>query len=281
LAARLLCQQLNTSIEPAQPCGECRGCELFQAATHPDYYRLAVAADRKTIGVDDVRALLQSLQLAAQIGGARVAVIGPAESLTENAANALLKALEEPGSDTYFMLLSQTARAVLPTIASRSQRIVLGLPSQASLATWLARSVEGSSKAAVANAVQRARVYPELALELLGDDSLHSEHAAIADALLGGELSSHALAEKIDQSSLGAFLDTLMLRLLGMLREQLSGIEKGGNPAMTSQTLQTLLDTVLEAKRSLSRSPNTRLCAAELGDRLASIRAEAQYSATH
>ncbi|NNL11142.1 MAG: DNA polymerase III subunit delta', partial [Pseudomonadales bacterium] len=158
LAARLLCQQLNTSIEPAQPCGECRGCELFQAATHPDYYRLAVAADRKTIGVDDVRALLQSLQLAAQIGGARVAVIGPAESLTENAANALLKALEEPGSDTYFMLLSQTARAVLPTIASRSQRIVLGLPSQASLATWLARSVEGSSKAAVANAVQRARV---------------------------------------------------------------------------------------------------------------------------
>ena len=76
---------------------------------------------KKSIKVDQVRALIEDLSKTAQQGGYKVVVLEPAEAMNTNAANALLKSLEEPAANTLLVLVCHTPSAVLPTIRSRCQ----------------------------------------------------------------------------------------------------------------------------------------------------------------
>jgi DNA polymerase-3 subunit delta' len=97
MAARLLCDQ-----QADQACGSCRSCQLFKGGAHPDYFFVSREPNPKTgkmrqeIIIDQVRKLIGSLQLTTSISQSKVAIIDPAECMNPNAANALLKTLEEP-----------------------------------------------------------------------------------------------------------------------------------------------------------------------------------------
>lgn len=132
LAHLLLCQ--NPLAEGA--CGRCKSCLLGAAGHHPDLLTLEVGS---SISVDQVREISHLLQNAPQQGGARVVVIPQAEKLTESAANALLKTLEEPGQSSYLILQTAYAGQLMPTILSRCQR--WDVPAQYSAHTmqWLQR----------------------------------------------------------------------------------------------------------------------------------------------
>lgn len=132
LAHLLLCQ--NPLAEGA--CGRCKSCLLGAAGHHPDLLTLEVGS---SISVDQVRDISHLLQNAPQQGGARVVVIPQAEKMTESAANALLKTLEEPGDSSYLILQTAYAGQLMPTILSRCQR--WDLPAQYSVQTaqWLQR----------------------------------------------------------------------------------------------------------------------------------------------
>lgn len=88
----LMCQQ----PEGHKSCGKCRGCQLMQAGTHPDYYTLEPEKGKTTLGIDAVREVSEKLYEHARLGGAKVVWLKDAALLTEAAANALLKTLEEP-----------------------------------------------------------------------------------------------------------------------------------------------------------------------------------------
>ncbi len=93
LSRYLLCQQ----PEGHKSCGHCRGCQLMQAGTHPDYYTLTPDKGKSSLGVDAVREVSEKLYEHSRLGGAKV---------TDAAANALLKTLEEPPEQTWFFLAS-------------------------------------------------------------------------------------------------------------------------------------------------------------------------------
>ncbi|WP_341504067.1 DNA polymerase III subunit delta' [Gallaecimonas sp. GXIMD4217] len=130
MAARFLCKA------PQGPCGHCHPCQLLAAGTHPDLHQLA--PDGSQIKVDAVRALLGPVYERAQLGGAKVVIITQAEAMNVNAANALLKSLEEPPRDTHWLLLCRSPGRLLPTILSRCQQLTLGVPTEAEALAWLA-----------------------------------------------------------------------------------------------------------------------------------------------
>ncbi len=130
LAHLLLC--LNPSVEGA--CGFCKSCQLGQAGHHPDLLQLEV---QSSISVEQVREISQLMQNAPQQGGARLVLIPQADKLTESAANALLKTLEEPGQNSYLILQTAFVNTLMPTILSRCQRWDLPAQYSASVQHWL------------------------------------------------------------------------------------------------------------------------------------------------
>jgi DNA polymerase-3 subunit delta' len=120
LARVLLCE---TPRADGAPCNACPGCHYIGAGQHPDL-RIVDAFDRSDddvkavewIVVDRIRALLQWAELTSHRGGAKVALIDPAERMNAAAANALLKTLEEPPPNTHFLLVSQQPNRLPATI---------------------------------------------------------------------------------------------------------------------------------------------------------------------
>jgi DNA polymerase-3 subunit delta' len=138
LARRLLCRTPGAMGRGA--CGECRGCQLAGAGSHPDWLTLE-AEPGKEIRVDAVRELGRAAQLTPQEGAVRVALVEPAEALNAYAANALLKNLEEPPGGLVFLLVSHRPERLLPTIRSRCQLVPFRALPRAELAEWLQRQL--------------------------------------------------------------------------------------------------------------------------------------------
>ncbi len=122
-------------------CGECKDCRLFAADTHPDVRMLNVDdEDMKSseqIKVDDIRDINQFMTLSRQQGAYKIVCINRAEAMNVNAANALLKTLEEPPEFSLLFLVSHRVDALLPTIRSRCQTWKFDLPDREHALSWL------------------------------------------------------------------------------------------------------------------------------------------------
>jgi DNA polymerase-3 subunit delta' len=141
LANGFMCQnpQGVQDTQGLSACGQCKSCLLFNAGNHPDCR--IVDNDNPSIGVDDIRQATGFVYSKPQIAKRRVLLINKAEKLTEAAANALLKTLEEP-CDNVFILLSCDDRArLLPTITSRCYKMLINAPDNELVYQWLANQV--------------------------------------------------------------------------------------------------------------------------------------------
>ena len=120
--ARELAAALNcTGDEP--PCGRCWSCQHIAQDTHPDV--MIVAPDGARIKIDQVRSLQRDLSLSPYRGRWRVCIITDFHLATTEAANALLKTLEEPPAHAVLLLTASDASLLLPTIVSRCQALAL------------------------------------------------------------------------------------------------------------------------------------------------------------
>ncbi|OOF60041.1 DNA polymerase III subunit delta' [Rodentibacter myodis] len=165
LSHRIMC----TNPQGSEPCGQCHSCHLMQAHSHPDYHELR-SIEGKDIGIDQVREMNEIVSQHAQQSGNKVVYIEGAERLTEAAANALLKTLEEPRPNTYFLLQAESSASLLATIYSRCQVWTLPVPSKQMAQDWLqtqnsGESVVNSDDISTALAMNLGR--PLLALETL------------------------------------------------------------------------------------------------------------------
>ena len=114
-------------ICPKDGCGKCSDCNAAKTSGHPDVE--IIRTEGLSIKVEEVRELLTRVAWAPSMGGWRVVVMEDADRLTESAANALLKAIEEPGTRTVWLLCAPTLHDVLPTIRSRCRHLQLRTPS--------------------------------------------------------------------------------------------------------------------------------------------------------
>ena len=174
LAAWRLC---GITTDTAEPCGTCQSCRLVSAGTHPDLHivqsELANAAakspfaelgrrylpventsrsakPKSVIGVNQIRALIAALLNHAHFGHGKVAIIGPAERMNTNSANALLKLLEEPADGTLLILVSSMPTRLLATIRSRCMRVEFAPPDLPVAVDWLASQVGSEAEALLA-----------------------------------------------------------------------------------------------------------------------------------
>ena len=118
-----LAQALNCD-GPELPCGQCHSCQRIREGKHADV--ISIGLDSGTeIGIDDIRGLQRSANLPPYEGKCKVFIIDEAEYLSTEAANALLKILEEPPPSVVWLLLAAEEERLLPTIISRCQRLEL------------------------------------------------------------------------------------------------------------------------------------------------------------
>ncbi len=160
MAMALLCD-----ASESRPCGNCRGCHLFGAATHPDLHVItsesmlesvvpsmlaythrylddeSARSKRKTVRsnilISQVRALIEQANTASHISKNKVFLIAPSDAMTDSASNSLLKILEEPAKDNYFFLITENVQNLLPTIASRCQIFHMSDPQENQSRQWL------------------------------------------------------------------------------------------------------------------------------------------------
>ena len=160
LARIMLCE----TDQNESGCGTCASCQLVEQSVHPDLHVVTSEASEnflpagfvrhaerywlekkststrkpsEQVGVDSIRALNQNLSATANLGARKVVIFPKADQLNHNAANALLKLLEEPTRDTFIMLVTSAAHRLPATIRSRCIHFSVKGPSSSVVATWL------------------------------------------------------------------------------------------------------------------------------------------------
>lgn len=137
LAASLLCREpVMDSDGNFRQCNVCSSCHLLNAGTHPDFLVIQ-PEESKQILIDQIRLLNQWVAQTSGQGGEKVALLYPAEQMNIQAANALLKSLEEPTPGTLFILVSDNPARLLPTIMSRCQFLSFPMPPVDMALSWL------------------------------------------------------------------------------------------------------------------------------------------------
>lgn len=263
LAARLLCRGTES-----RPCGRCADCKLLQAGSHPDFRLVGVLPDKKEIGIEQLRSLAEALSLRSYRGGAKLALIEPAEAMNIKSFNALLKTLEEPSNDTFLLLATSRSDRMPRTIASRCMRLRLPLPAAGEGLGWLEAT---SRRPGWAGLLRLANGAPFLALEYAeaGLEDLDREMREALVAAGEGRVDLVANAEAWARNAPAARLSWLESWLTRNLKESSLPSDLVNNnrlPWLRAPGLETkiragyeLLDRLREARRLASGPLNTQL----------------------
>lgn len=266
LAATLLCQRAG----PDGACGQCAACGYLDAGSHPDFKAAFNEEGSRVIKVDQVRQLIDFVHKTASLGERKVVLLGPAEWLNINAANALLKCLEEPAAGTHLVLFSHRPSALAATIRSRCQHVAVPSPDGDTALSWLDEMTGDRAQSA------------EL-LRLSGSQPLRAR--ALFEDAEGGALDSRlALMRALEQLPEGgvtplaipALVSALDLSdILALMRSHLESRVKqvsGGGAAVPVQAFE-VLDYLGRLHASVERggNPNRQLTLEDCAGRLAQV----------
>ena len=173
-AAALQCSAAPSGGPPG--CGACDGCHTTLVGTHADVE--IVRSDLLSIGVKETRDLVRRSSLSPAGGRWQVIIFSDADRLTEQAANVLLKAVEEPAPRTVWLLCAPSLEDVLPTIRSRCRHLVLRTPPAAAIADMLVRR-DGVPADLAAFAARAAQGHIGRARRLATDEQARARRAQV------------------------------------------------------------------------------------------------------
>lgn len=224
LAAQLFCEQ--TTGELAH-CGVCPACQLMQAGSHPDFRwvtRELTAKNElsKEIRVDQVRDTIHWLGLTSHSGRRKMVVIEPAERMNWNAANALLKSLEEPPAGTLIVLITAVPGQLAATVRSRCQQIKIALPEKQQGLSWLQSQLDKSDDVEALLAQGGGAPFKALALK---GDTLRSKRAELLQGLIDlrcGKAEPVGLAASWVKLGPEPIIEWLQVLILDLMRMQVS-----------------------------------------------------------
>ena len=236
---------------------------------HPDFSRIGLLEESKQIRVEQARELSAHLALASHQGGFKVALIEPADALNWNAANALLKTLEEPPARTVLILVAQQPSRLPATLLSRCQRLRIRAPERAPALEWLRSAVGEGPWDAVLDVIGNApllaaQLDPRLVLQIR-DETL----GALAD-LAARRADAAQLAEAWNRTELAlrlacfeTWLTERIRRTLGVgtySTELRDGTHPGRpDPGSNIPRLFDLLDQLRALRAALSTPVNRAL----------------------
>jgi DNA polymerase III delta prime subunit len=315
-----LAQLMQCETPAAEPCGVCRSCRQVLGLQHADVHwlvpiprpkagdpdkqveeaaeSLAALMEERRTGplylppdgmashtVASARVLLRAASLTAVGRGPRVFIIGAAERLvpqesSPDAANALLKLLEEPPANSLFILTTPDARRLLTTIRSRAVPVRLGRLSDDEVKGFLAAEMKPPLSAPELDARVR-RAGGSIGAALAGGDDNQAEEAArtLLEALLSGPgprleraLRQQPWSARGEFSAvLDAVADTLGEAARGAMGEKVRRPVPASLLGSEPQALFRAMDRVSEAREAAYGNVNPQLLLAVLGDELAAL----------
>ena len=278
LFARAAAAELVAEPGTAQPASDRHPDILFPE--HPPENKEEVAKRdagqdykrKRSIPVDEIRQVQHRLNTRPTLGSRRVVIIDPVDDLEKNAANALLKSLEEPPVGTFFMLIAHRPGRLLPTIRSRCRTLRFPALSESEVAGLLAAAAPQANAATRAAAVAAGEGSPGAAMVFVEQD-LGALHAAMLRLIAEGD--SHfaqrgALAEAIgarpDRERLAATLD--------LARAVLAAAVRGATPTVQGRLIEAHAAMVRLAGQVPTANFDPGLLAMEIGGLLASVAAD-------
>jgi len=290
-AARAFGQALLCAVGGDDACGMCGPCRKVIGGTHPDLRIIAPGrtesgAERRAVAIDQVRDLKREAAYPPYEGKWKIFVIDDTEQMRAEAANSLLKVLEEPPANTVIILLSESTEALLPTLVSRAQLVRFTLVPASEIAPVLvARAGVPADRARFLAAMAGGRVGAALEAAAAGDEPFARRQEVLTTlwALEGGDAigsldAAEALARQKDE--IERWLDIALLwfrdlavwqaladpALLTNLDHQRDVASRAGRAR--PEHLTGAVDAIEQAKAALRRNINPRLVLETLFTRL-------------
>jgi DNA polymerase-3 subunit delta' len=268
LARLLLCHEPKEGLN----CGVCHACELSAAGSHGDFRWLEPEEKSRVIKIDQVRQVVEFTTKTASFGQRKVVVLVPADSMNVNAANGLLKSLEEPAADTYLVLVCHRLQGVPATIRSRCRMLKLHSPDEGQCITWLDQVTGAREHSEKLLALADDR--PMLAAQLYREDS--------ADSLANIRLGLRGLISgRITPAQVGALLsdigvEELLVQLSTELQSIVRALPREQLVCRQGQGAFILMDEIARLQRAVGAgaNPNRQMllesllakCQRELGE---------------
>ena len=157
-------------------CGECHECHTVGQGSHADVN--VIRTEKLSIGVDEVRAIVRRAALSPAGKRWQILVVEDSDRLTDQACNALLKAIEEPTPRTVWLLCAPTVEDVLPTIRSRCRLVTLTTPTASEVADFLVRTM-GVAPPLAAHAARASQGHIGRARALAGDEATRNRRSEV------------------------------------------------------------------------------------------------------
>lgn len=240
LAGLLLCERPD---DQGNACGRCAACGWLRAGSHPDLTVLNPEETGKAIKIDQVRALCVELGMTSHAGRYKVAIVAPADAMNINAANSLLKTLEEPTASTLLILLTASPGRLPATVRSRCQQLGIRTPQPVPALAWLHTSCDIGDRMA-RRCLQIAAGAPLVAAELAGSDSLalYDRRLAELSAVFSGQMDPLRAASDWTDDRVGSTLRWWQAWLQALIRWQQAG-QHPGEPSV-APLLQRITEKV-------------------------------------
>lgn len=215
--ANIFAMALHCEHVEERPCERCLPCRKVAANVHPDVHW--ILPEGKAVKIDQVRQVKRTAALRPHEGHYQVFILDATGTMTPEAANSLLKVLEEPPAGTLFIILAENPRRLPQTIVSRCQLLTLRRLSPASIAALLDHK-EGLSARQKEMIIRIAEGIPGKALSLAGNsvvDSLQIESTAVLAALREKSEVAALSGQIAGRDDLTVFLDMLLTVLRDLL----------------------------------------------------------------
>lgn len=246
-AAALQCE--TPPAEGGPGCGTCHSCHTALTGSHADV--AVIRTDKLSIGVDEVRDLVRRAALAPVGRRWQILIIEDADRLTDQACNALLKAIEEPNRHTVWMLCTPTVDDVLPTIRSRCRLVTLSTPTPVEVKDFLLRTTDVAEPLAW-SAARASQGHIGRAKALARDEDTRSRRRDVVGiparlTSLGRCLAAATEMHEVAKAEAEAITTELDARELADLNSAYGVVDRGRKPREYAP-----------ARSSLERSQKTR-----------------------
>jgi DNA polymerase-3 subunit delta' len=226
-AYSLLCEKRGSA--KSLPCGECPACrqhltvdmqkdEESLASIHADFHLLGRDKDKKNISVEQVREFIRILGMSSFLNSYKIGIIKHAETLSEEAANALLKTLEEPKDKVVIILITSDLEALPQTIVSRSQVLAFRPVKTDTIYDYLIKE-HSVNRSQAKNLSRLALGRPALAVKFLEDKEFYEKYLKRVNVFMsffGQDLNARftAIAEILGEKASGQEAARIAKRIL-------------------------------------------------------------------
>ena len=267
LSQAMLCQQTDST---GLACGKCQSCRLFNSGNHPDFLQISPEEAGKAIKVDQIRQMVSALAMTSHAGGYKVVVISPADNMNINAANSLLKTLEEPTDNTLILLVSAAPARLPATVRSRCQTYTCTLPEKDVARKWLSERLDNEGEDIDA-LLELANGAPYTALALQETDAIGRWQACLEQLaqLANGHLDPVTTAagwnKKDGLQQVDWFLHALQRMMVTLKtgrqveQDRLAQLITGDLQSLDCKRLYILMDNISYAINNWSTGLNTQL----------------------